>query len=114
MSSIQHDLTTALMADGWAGLDVDPNTLSEQAQRQAERFAMEALANGTAVLETEDGRRLLMSLVRDILLSPPSDLERQPEHALWHAGRRVGQQEVVWMLLNAVNAVRALTGRMEG
>jgi hypothetical protein len=114
MSAIQHELATALMANGWDGLDVDPKTLSEQAQKQAEQFAMEALANGTAVLETEEGRRLLMSLVRDILLSPPSDLERQPEHALWHAGRRVGQKEVVWILLNAVNAIRALTGRMEG
>ena len=93
-------------ADPWGALDFDPARLSAQAQEQARRISEKALASGITILETEPGKVLLATLVREVLLAPVSDQERQPQDAQWHAGRRVGQQEVVWMLFAALEAAR--------
>lgn len=107
------DFLDAVMAelskDGWAGLQpVDQKANDEVLKRQRDLMLEEA-AVLAAPFETPAGQRALHELMRRTILRPPT-LEAQAsksveEYALL-AKQREGQDQVVWMILQAMQIVR--------
>ena len=105
---VRDDVLGRISRDGWDGLRFDDDVLARQMQKLREEARAEA-APIAAVLDSDGGRALIDWLVKKTLLRPPSD-EEQVASTVEQLGiqkaRRDGQNSVVWMLLQVMQAAR--------
>jgi hypothetical protein len=102
------DVMSRFSAQGWDGLEIDPEALPRQMRQMRQEAAAEA-SPVAALFSTPEGLRVLDWLVAKTLLRSPSDAELHATSLEAYAlakARREGQNGVVLMIIEAIQTVR--------
>lgn len=113
MIASMDDMFSQMASQGWGGMEPDP-----EAMKAAEQQRLQAMLNEAAIadnfISTEAGQKFILWLAKATVLRGENEAEAGAVTAESYAiakARRAGQNSIMFMIMNAVEAARqAKTG----